>query len=214
MAKDQKRRQKKLARKKAKRKQKRVIERSKVPVSLAAKMAVASSWPLHECHVLKDWQEQLFGNLIVSRRDPDGYITFVAFLLDFGCLGVKDIMIKWQVSDQAYAEHAGITSERQGERLDLSVHDAMKLVETARDYGEQLGFHQPRSYEHAIRMLRGGDPEQSALTVTCGRDGKPFYIAGPRDNADSIMRHLAENLGPDGFHYIAPLFDPDFDDES
>jgi len=213
MAKDQKRRQKKLARKKAKRKQKKIVEGSKVPVSLAAKMAVAASWPLHECHILADWQEQSFGNLIVSRRSPDGQVTFVAFLLDFGCLGVKDIMVKWQVSELAYAETAGMTAERQGERQELTLHDAAKLVEAARDYGDQLDFQQPRTHDQAIRILRGGDPSKSTLEVTCGRDGKPFYVAGPRDKADRIIAHLTETLGPEGFHYMAPMFGPGLEGE-
>jgi len=38
-----------------------------------------------------------------------------------------------------------------------------------------------------------------------GREGKPFFVAGPYDNVDRIMAKLRRKLGEDGFHFMIPL---------
>ena len=40
---------------------------------------------------------------------------------------------------------------------------------------------------------------------TFGKDGKPFFIAGPHDNAARILRQLEKTAGPGNYHYLAPL---------
>lgn len=36
-----------------------------------------------------------------------------------------------------------------------------------------------------------------------GRDGKPFYVAGPHDNPDRVIRTLEQSVGEDNFHFLA-----------
>ena len=40
--------------------------------------------------------------------------------------------------------------------------------------------------------------------IRFGRDGKPFYIAGPHDHAARVMRMLSRTVGQDNFHYLVP----------
>jgi hypothetical protein len=41
--------------------------------------------------------------------------------------------------------------------------------------------------------------------VAFGKDGQPFFVAGPHDNADAIMRPLLRFAGEGHFHYVMPL---------
>jgi hypothetical protein len=46
--------------------------------------------------------------------------------------------------------------------------------------------------------------------VPLGKDGKPYFVAGPYDDARKIMAKLEKAVGRDGFHFIMPL-DPSLD---
>jgi hypothetical protein len=35
-----------------------------------------------------------------------------------------------------------------------------------------------------------------------GREAKPFFVQGPRDNARQVMQTLENSVGRDGFHFI------------
>ncbi|HCJ33979.1 MAG TPA: helix-turn-helix domain containing protein, partial [Ktedonobacter sp.] len=41
--------------------------------------------------------------------------------------------------------------------------------------------------------------------LTFGKDGKPFFVAGPRDNAARIVKQLEKTAGPGNFDYVAML---------
>ncbi len=43
------------------------------------------------------------------------------------------------------------------------------------------------------------------MRLEFGKDGKPFYISGPRDNADRIIATLKEHVGNGNFHYLLSL---------
>ena len=52
------------------------------------------------------------------------------------------------------------------------------------------------------------DPAASEARFEFGKDGKPFFIAGPRDTparCKQILTTLANTCGPDGFHYLIPV---------
>jgi hypothetical protein len=46
-----------------------------------------------------------------------------------------------------------------------------------------------------------------------GKEGKPFFVAGPHDNADRIIRILERKVGHGNYNYFVPIGDPgSFDD--
>jgi hypothetical protein len=61
-------------------------------------------------------------------------------------------------------------------------------------------------------LLPRGELEEP-YQLTFGREGKPFYVAGPRDNVQRILRQLEKTAGPGNFDYIAMVGGPgdDFD---
>lgn len=205
MAGNDKRKQERLARKKAKRKIKakatgQVTTRSGHSIARAA-----SQWELYACDIDASWQEDSFGNLVVARISPNGSTLCTASaLLDFGCLGVKDVAIQPAAFRTRFDE---LRAERIADapRVEITSDDALRILSTARDYGHSLAFPQAADLDKMLLLLADADADRSTLEVTTGRDGKPFYIAGPRDNAQSVIRHLTNLLGPDGFDFIAHL---------
>src|SRR5579884_409588 len=97
---DQERRRKKLRQKAAKRKEhKRALARSEAvvaaPSSQRGLARAAAHWPLDECWISRDWQEEgALVQAVVARRSPLGQIAAAVFLVDLGLLGVKDAFVQ------------------------------------------------------------------------------------------------------------------------
>ena len=152
------------------------------------------------------WQKEgAITQIIVSRRSPEGQLAAGAFLVDLGCLGVKNAMVGLPETRREYQKLRRDLSGHQ----DLVVADinlVAKIIREAIAYAEELGFRPHRDYRDARHILGDADPDACDLKVPLGsKDGKPLFIAGPYDNADRIVAKLTRKLGPDGFYYMVPV---------
>ncbi len=216
MALDRKRLQKKKAKKTAKKKIRKAQKGTESGVmGIAGKMAVSQALraPIYECwesELLFGTSNQGMGTIIVSRKTQGNDILMSAFLLDVLCLGVKNAYIKLLSEDQY---NFGLEKMREEGPI-KSIHPscARKLVEGAVAYARDLGFTPHKDYSAAKRIF--GDIEKDACprSFEYGKDGKPFYIAGPNDSEafkKNVIKILRSKCGPDGFHFTVPYGDPD-----
>ncbi|MBS3919294.1 MAG: hypothetical protein KG012_10425 [Deltaproteobacteria bacterium] len=207
MAIDQKKRQKKLARKAAKRK--RVLAEKRkggFPVTKTQALWAASASPIHECLVPRGIFDMGIGDVIISRRMPDGSIAASVFLVDTYCLGVKDCFFT-VVSKNKYEER--VKHLEQNENLErVEPEYAVKLIENAVSYAKALSFKPHEDYSKVKKIFGSIDPSACPSEFVYGQDGKPFYVSGPNQTeADSkrIINTLNERLGPNGFHYLVKM---------
>jgi hypothetical protein len=125
-------------------------------------------------------------------------------MIDLGCLGVKSAYGR-VVDGLTYAEIKQQATGRQ-RMIRADVDLAAKIVREAIAYAGELGFRPDPDYRAAMIVLGDADPNACDIEIPVGgRDGKPFYFAGPYDNWRKIVDRLAQKLGPDGFHYVLPL---------
>jgi hypothetical protein len=200
-----KRRQKARERKVAKRKQKRATARPR-PTGRRALLHAAGQWPLHECLLTKEWQEEgAITQILVARRSPSGQIAVGVFLVDLGCLGVKSAFGRLLHTMQEYRElRDGMKANQDMIKADINL--VAKIIREAIAYAEDLGFKPDPDYRDAMLVLGDADPDACAVPIPLGgQDGKPFFVAGPYDNVDRIMSKLTRKLGPDGFTYVVPV---------
>ena len=199
-----KRRQKALQRKAAKRKQKRASSTPR-PTKGRALLRAAGGWPLHECLLTKEWQEEgAITQILVARRSPSGQIAVGVFLVDLGCLGVKSAFGRPLHTMQEYRElRDGMKANQDMIKADINL--VAKIIREAIAYAGELGFRPHRDYRDAMLVLGDADPDACDVPIPLGKDGKPFFVAGPYDNVDRIMAKLERKLGPDGFTYIVPI---------
>jgi hypothetical protein len=73
------------------------------------------------------------------------------------------------------------------------------------EYAKQLGFNPDPDYYYSKEIFGTIDFASCQETIEYGKDGKPFYFAGPYDDVDRIMNHLTQRLGRDGFHFVIPM---------
>lgn len=116
-----KRRQKAHERKAAKHKQKRASPKPR-PLKGRALLRAAGGWPLHECLLTKTWQktEEII-QILVARRSTTGQIAIGTFLVDLGCLGVKNAFTAFFDSQREYKRE--LRSEMMARQLDLCPAD-------------------------------------------------------------------------------------------
>ena len=58
------------------------------------------------------------------------------------------------------------------------------------DYAAQFGFEPQKDFELSQYMLPPRGEFRASYKLKFGRDGKPFFIAGPHDDAKAIVRQL------------------------
>src|SRR5207247_7615066 len=89
-----------------------------------------------------------------------------------------------------------------------------KVIREGIAYARRLGFSPHADYYTAAPLLEGADPDAVTTPVPLGKDGKPFYVAGPHDNVPRILAQLAKAAGPGAFDSVVPLaMPPDLADE-
>jgi len=208
-------RQKKLEKQKAKKKaERKQLARRQSQGMPARLLAVAAAPILHCCHTSSLWDVGI-GNVLVSRELRNGNVAFAMFLVDVCCLGVKDVF--FDICPRTIYDSRLYDKLLEGGGVrHIRPEAARKLVEGAVEYAGR--FDLPPHLDYSVGKLIFGDIATNDCTeeFVFGRDGKPYFVAGPYDDAARshfIMRALEQSCGADGYHFTIPMMAPgDFDE--
>jgi hypothetical protein len=134
-------------------------------------------------------------------------------MADIGCLGVKHAFARPDLTEGEFAEVMDRFSGNQ-QLIECKPAFAVRLLVGAYEYGISLGFKPDADYFAAMEIFGDVSGENGAPDepIEYGRGGKPFYVAGPYDNAELMVNRLTRKLGEDGFDFIIPAFEEDMDD--
>jgi hypothetical protein len=122
--------------------------------------------------------------LVAADSARSAKVQVAGFLLDVWCLGVKNALPPDPMTPSQLAAHR---------------HAYFRaLVFGAAAYARELGFDPEADFDAAAAVL--GAPAGPS-PIRFGRDGKPFYVNGPYDDPEAIVRTLRNAVGDDGFHY-------------
>lgn len=218
MALDQRKRQRKVEKRKAKQRANRgrTLARRPQPQDLSFQLTrAAAQAPILHCATIADIWDEGIGHVLISRQVSTAQVAFVNFLVDMYCLGIKDVIIEVTSRDQ----YQRLMYDRLNERYDLQNLKpacARKLVEGSVEYAAQFGIAPHKDYR--IAQLIFGDIDAAACDqeFEYGKDGKPFFVAGPNDDEQrcrEIANQLHGSCGPDGYHFVVPLGGPSIDVE-
>ena len=191
----------------------------------SAEVADASGRPVVECWVSLGWSEGLtvdgrpewpdspaeiagssgLVGVLVARDAGPQRVSVCAWLVDVYCLGVKNDLgpsLEYRSSMPAVVRNFfGMFGGRPvAAPLELARH----LVLGAVDYARSLGFEPAPEADFAdTRGHLGGWQGPSAIGF--GRDGKPFYVSGPHDDARRVLRQLERSVGTGNFDYLVGM---------
>jgi len=184
-------------------KQKR--RRQQFAQSSVGKVSFASAWPLTSCLMSDNWNDlgALVQIIVTRTRRPDDSHSDCAvgvFLVDLGCLGIKNAFAKVVPPPERRQLVADICQSSM--MVEVSPDLALKVIQEATVYAAELGFSPDPDAKAALLLLRDADPSAAHEQIHLGGpDGKPHYISGPHDDQEQICHQLESRLGPDGFNY-------------
>lgn len=166
----------------------------------------ARSLPVYECWVNTGWEEAQIVTLIVARQHSNGNITAGLYLVDLGCLGIKDTFWYFNVPISEYRkELERLTEMNEGiEKIDYVL--AHNIVFAGIEFAEEYDFKPHRDFTSVTRYILAEDNEDiPVIEIDCGMEGLPFYMRGPNDSAakaSQIIAQLERVAGHGNYHLI------------
>ncbi len=169
----------------------------------------AREMPIVGCWCNDGWGETGITTVMLAREQDTSTVLYGLYLVDIWCLGVKNAMVRLNVSRASLRRH--VERVFHGEQVPCEASLAHQLIYGAIDFARQYGFEPHEDFYRlgADKILapRGTYPESHKITF--GKDGKPFYVGGPHDSPQ-FVRHVLNTLertAPGRYHYIVPLED-------
>ncbi|MFI6600011.1 helix-turn-helix domain-containing protein [Nonomuraea sp. NPDC050536] len=138
-------------------------------------------------------------SVLAARRHGWDKVSVAGFLVDVYCLGVKntigpDVMDELELRrfrDYFFSDYPGWQ--------EAPVELARNLVFGSEEYAGDLGFETLESFAAVAEHL---GPWEGPAAITFGRDGKPYYVAGPNDESRKVLRILEHSVGaPPNYDY-------------
>ncbi|MEY4582590.1 MAG: hypothetical protein RL701_7293 [Pseudomonadota bacterium] len=168
------------------------------------RMAVktAAQAPFGPCWVSGGWDDMASPRLVhvvVTRRLATGRLLPAVALVDRTCLGVKDGHSADVMSTAELGDYIDKLAEFHGEMIECEPIVAQSVVFHAIDYADKLGFQPHPDFPAA---LFGARPEALHDTPWHAAE-KPYYIAGPYDDAAEIVDQLRAAVGDGNFGFVA-----------
>lgn len=150
--------------------------------------------------------------ITLYKQSTSKVIVMAGFVVDLYCLGIKNAFIKAGTMEQ----YESVSGNPDNSPIDSE--DAKKLIEEAVEYAMGLGFKPHKDFKKAFKIFDNIDSSKSTMEFTFGKDGKPFFIAGPRDSpqrCNEILKTLNKHTGDDGSNFLMPNSDIEkFDEDS
>ncbi len=210
MPRDERKRQKALMKKRSKQKAAsphKSHQQDFASLSAQAIIRRARAFPFYECWISDNWQKDDLGlvEILVSRQQPDGDICFGTYLVDKYLLGVKNTFGNAGFSRARFKNEVLGKIFRELKPQECPVELAHQMVYASLDYAAQFGFQPEKDFAGTQYILAPRGELEEPYQLTFGKDGKPFFVAGPYDNAPRILRQLEKTAGPGNFHYFMPI---------
>lgn len=214
MPRDERKRQKALMKKRSKEKaaaQSRARHIAMTSFSENSLIRRAREFPILECRISADWEKEQPGlvQVLVARQQPDGNICYGFYLVDKLCLGLKNTLAHAGVPASEYRRKLRDSVFINSKPKDCPPELAHQMIYASIEYAQQFGFSPEKDFALNQYVLEPRGELDEPYDITFGRNGKPFYIAGPHDNVARIMRQLEKTAGPGNFDYLTMVGDMD-----
>jgi hypothetical protein len=170
-------------------------------------LQLAREYPILGCWIMGGWQDQGITPVVVARQQPEDRVIYGSFLVDIFCLGVKNALWKADVSLNQFHRNLPQLCSKMPEPCEISL--AHELIYGSIDYARYYGFEPHPDFGKASLVLDLPETHPRKHKIKFGKDGKPFFVAGPYDNVQTIMNQLMRTAGEGNFHYLAMLGGPD-----
>ncbi|MEU6719941.1 helix-turn-helix domain-containing protein [Nonomuraea sp. NPDC046802] len=137
--------------------------------------------------------------VLVARRHNWDRMSVSGYLVDAYCLGAKNAIGPDVLDDRELVRFRDFFFGEYAGWQEVPIELARHLVFGSVDYARGLGFEPHDDFAPAAEVLGKWEGESA---ITFGREGKPYYVQGPDDDAAKVLRTLRRTLGDDEFDYL------------
>jgi len=210
MPRDPRKHQKALMKKRSKQKaalQRKSHQQEFTSLSPQAIIRRARTFPLLECLITANWQQDNSGmvQILLARQQPDRDICFGSYLVDMYCLGLKNTFANAGFSRTRYENEVRGRIFRGVPPEECPVELAHQMIYASIEYAARFGFQPEKDFALSQYLLVPRGELEEPYQLTFGKNGKPFFIAGPHDNSARILKQLEKTVGPGNYDFLAPL---------
>ena len=163
------------------------------------------AFPILECWISEQWKGGSgLVQILLARQQPNGKICCGSYLIDQYCLGLKDTFAKTNLSADRYQElHKKMDSRQKMTTCPIEL--AHQMVYASIDYAAQFGFEPQSDWAQSQYLLQPRGELEEPYQLPFGKDGKPFFISGPYDNVEQIIKQLDKTAGPGNYDVVIHL---------
>ena len=208
MKKGEKKKQRRVLKKRTENKLARKLSQALRPATPVGHIRQARNYPIEGCWIRPGWDEDGLAVVVIARRQPDGNIVFGNYLVDYYCLGLKDTFCNANIPAGQFRQQVLPKIFREDRPLSISPALAHELIYGGIEYAAQFGFRPQRDFKLSQYILDPPEMHPRTGQVEFGKDGKPFFVSGPYDNVDAIIRQLRRTAGEGNFEFLIGLGDP------
>jgi hypothetical protein len=162
---------------------------------LASYIVIAArKLPFGDCYVNPGFRDMGLARVLITRKRANGSFIIGFYLVDVYCLGVKLVQYIYAPDEDGVNDVIfRMNQADENDPLVLCSSDfAQNVVWGAIEYAEELGF-EPADEDFEIgQFILDPADEIEFIDIEFGKDGKPFFIAGPRDNPRAINEKLSK----------------------
>lgn len=164
-------------------------------------LSVRLAWAAQDAGAGEDAMGAGFAQLLVARRERASRVTVCGLLVDVYCLGVKNVIEPQTIGEGSLQAHRrSYYSAFDEPSLPIPIEQAQAIAYGAVSYARGLGFEPAPGFADAAAVL--GELVGELPTISFGREGLPFHINGPRDDAHTILATLERTCGTGKYHYL------------
>ncbi len=142
--------------------------------------------------------------VLVARKSRPGKLMVCNYLVDYYCLGIKNVIGPKQILESEYPKFKekcfqAVTS---GSKI-ITIEQAQAIVLSALAYADSLELSPDLDFTETAKSHLGRWDKQ--LSIWCGdSDGKPLFVPGPSDFPGKIIAILDRSVGEGNYRYMAP----------
>ncbi len=170
-------------------------------------LELAKEYPILGCWIMQGWQEHGITPVVVARQNTESRIIYGVFLVDTYCLGIKNALWKVDVSLKQFERELPKLCSGSPEPCEIGL--AHELIYGSLEYARKYGFEPHFDFAKTSLVLDPPGVHPTSHSIEFGKDGKPFFVAGPYDNPRAIVNQLMRNAGEGNFNYLVMLDDAD-----
>ena len=208
MKKGDKKKRRKALKKRTMRKQVNRQARATGATTVLGHIRQARNYPIDGCWAGEGWRESGIAVIVITRRQPNGNLVFGNYLVDCYCLGLKNTFFNADIPASLFQRDYMPEIFSEMPPVDISPALAHEIVYGGIEYAAQFGFHPHRDFRRSQYILDPPDLHPRTGAVEFGRDGQPFYIEGPHDNVQAILRQLDRTAGEGNYYYLMQIAGP------